>query len=288
MSPRDVITTHKEKPMEAYINKNEEPRQSTPQNDRSIKNAGYIYSDENNNPCGGIRVHEELAALIHPLTREEFLDLELDPIKAEEQDQRPRLIGDIIEDLKPEILNAPPKKLFKRIITHPIADLHRYVDADSIDMIITEPPCKEEDIDLFDQLGDFARHALKDGGICVVISGNRYSIDFMEMLHAHLDYVWTLSLDAAARRYEAPSGSVIKLWKPVLIFSKGSLQLKIFSDVKESVENIVHTFSNAGDVVCDPFCNQGGISKICVENGRSLIANDIDISKTEALKGVLL
>jgi DNA modification methylase len=64
--------------------------------------------------------------------------------------------------------------------------------------------------------------------------------------------------------------------------------MKIFSDVKESVENIVHTFSNGGDVVCDPFCNHGGVSKICVENGRSLIANDIDISKTEVLKGVLL
>ena len=197
--------------------------------------------------------------------------------------------ADIAEDLKPEILNAPPKKLFKRIVTHPIDDLHRYVDADSIDMIITEPPCKEEDIDLFDQLGDFARHALKDGGICVVIAGNRYLIDFMEMLRAHLDYVWTLSLDATPRRYEVSNGTVIKLWKPVLIFSKGAPQLKkIFSDVKESVENIVHTFSNGGDVVCDPFCNHGEISKICVENGRRLIANDIDISKTNALKGVLL
>ena len=268
--------------------KKEEPRQSTPQNNRNIKSKEYIYADEKGNLCDGLRVHPEFADLIYPLTREEFLDLELDPIKAEEQDQKPRLIGDIIEDLKPEILNAPPKKPFKRVITHPIDNLHRYVDADSIDMIITEPPFKEEDIDLFDQLGNFARHALKEGGICVVISGNRYLIDFMEMLHAHLDYVWTLSLDASARRYEAHIGTVIKLWKPVLIFSKGIPQMKTFSDVKESIENIIHTFSNGGDAVCDPFCNHGGISKICVENGRSLIANDIDISKTNALKGVLL
>jgi len=263
--------------------KNEEPRQSTPQKNRSIKSREYIYADEKDNICNEVRIHEEFLDLETSLEAKDCLD----PIKAEVQ--TPRLIGDIIEDLKPEILNAPPKKLFKRIITHPIDDLHRYVDADSIDMIITEPPCKEEDIDLFDHLGDFARHALKDGGICVVIAGNRYLIDFMEMLRAHLDYVWTLSLDATARRYELPSGTVIKLWKPVLIFSKGTAQLKkTFSDVKESIENIVHAFSDGGDVVCDPFCNNGGISKLCVENGRSLIANDINISKTEALKGLLL
>ncbi|MDP6704447.1 MAG: ParB N-terminal domain-containing protein, partial [archaeon] len=39
-----------------------------------------------------------------------------------------------------------------RIITHPIAELSKYVNPSSIDVIITEPPCKEEDIDLFDQL----------------------------------------------------------------------------------------------------------------------------------------
>ena len=199
-----------------------------------------------------------------------------------------RHIGDIVKDLKPEILSVPPKELFKRIITHPIDDLHRYVDAGSIDVIITEPPCKEEDIDLFDKLGDFARHALKDGGLCVVIAGNRFLPDFIEMLHAHLDYVWLLSLDATARRYEAPSGDITKLWKPVLIFSKGETQMKTFSDIKESVENIVHTFSNAGDAVCDPFCNRGEIVKICVEQCRSLLASDMDIAKTEALKEVLL
>lgn len=99
-----------------------------------------------------------------------------------------RHIGDIVKDLKPEILSVPPKELFKRIITHPIDELYRYVNAGSIDVIITEPPCKEEDIDLFDKLGDFARHALKDGGICVAIAGNRFLPDFIEMLHAHLDY----------------------------------------------------------------------------------------------------
>ena len=208
--------------------------------------------------------------------------------EAEEEKRGARPIGEIVKEVMPEIKERLAKKRFTRIITHPIDDLHRYVDPDTIDVIITEPPCKEEDIDLFDKLGDFARHALKDGGICVVIADNRYIIDFMEMLHAHLDFVWLLSLDASAVKYEAPSGVINKLWKPVLIFSKGIPQMKTFSDVKNEVENVVLSFSEIGDVVCDPFCNRGEIVKICLEHKRSIVASDMDIEKTEALKEVLL
>ena len=199
-----------------------------------------------------------------------------------------RPIGDIAQKIKADLENTASKKQFTRVITHPIDELHRFVDPDTIDVIITEPPCEEEDIDLFDKLGDFARHALKDGGVCVVIAENRYIIDFMEMLHAHLDFVWLLSLDASAVKYEAPSGVINKLWKPVLIFSKGTPQMKTFSDVKNEVENVVLSFSEIGDVVCDPFCNRGEIAKICLEHKRSVLASDMDIEKTEALKEVLL
>jgi len=64
--------------MEPYTNKNEEPRQSTPQKNRSMRSTEYIYADENNNLCGGLRVHPEFEALIHPLMHEEQQILEKD------------------------------------------------------------------------------------------------------------------------------------------------------------------------------------------------------------------
>lgn len=206
----------------------------------------------------------------------------------EEQNQGACPIGDVIEEVEFVIKKECSKKLFNRIITHPIDELHRFVDPGSVDVIITEPPCKEEDIDLFDELGDFARHALKDGGVCITICENRHLIDFMEMLRAHLDYVWLVSLDTDAVKYEAPNGYINKLWKPVLVFSKGNPQMKTFSDVKNDVENIVQSFSDRGDIICDPFCNEGEIAKICVENSRSLVASDMDVAKTDTLKDVFL
>ena len=74
--------------MEVDINKNEEPRQSTPQN-KTVLSSEYIYSDENGNLCEGVRIHPEFQKLIHPLVKEELNELEagikkngcLDPIK---------------------------------------------------------------------------------------------------------------------------------------------------------------------------------------------------------------
>ena len=190
---------------------------------------------------------------------------------------------------KPQVKAISRKELstediFTRIVTHPIDDLHRFVDPDTIDVIITEPPCKEEDIDLFDKLGDFARHALKAGAPCVVIAGNQFLPDFIEMLRAHLDYCWTLSFNASQGFYEAMGAAVDTGWKPILVFSKGEPNLKPFSDCADSLEDIVESFSYVGETICDPFCNNGSIGRVCLEKRRSFIGSDISIEKTLALK----
>jgi len=180
--------------------------------------------------------------------------------------------------------DLPTEGISIRIISYPIADLSKHVKPDSIDLIITEPPCKEEDIDLFDQLGEFARHALKDGAPCVVISGNRFLPDFIEMLRANLDYCWTLSFNSAEGVYEALGASIDTRWKPILVFSKGEPNLKAFADVFGSLEEIVESMSYEGETICDPFCGEGSIGKICLEKKRGFIGSDIDVEKTLALK----
>lgn len=183
--------------------------------------------------------------------------------------------------------NLPTDVISTRIITHPIADLSKHVDPGSVDVIITEPPCKEEDIDLFDQLGDFARHALKEGAPCVVISGNAFLPDFIELLRAHLDYCWTLSFSAAQGVYEVLSTNIETRWKPILVFSKGAPNLKPFSDCTDSLASIVESFSYVGETICDPFCGEGFIGKICLDQKRSFVGSDIDVEKTLALKEIL-
>ena len=183
--------------------------------------------------------------------------------------------------------NVPDKPLSTRIITHPIAELSKYVNPSSIDVIITEPPCKEEDIDLFDQLGDFARHALKFGAPCVVIAGNQFLPDFIEMLHAHLDYCWTLSFNSAQGVYESMGANIEMGWKPILVFTKGEPNLKPLSDCADSLEDIVEAFSYVEETICDPFCSDGSIGKVCLNKNRGFIGSDIAIEKTLALKEIL-
>lgn len=74
--------------MESDINKNEEPRKGTPQNEKVI-NSQYTHCDENGNICPGVRIHPEFEKLIHSLSKEELRELQtsikakgcLDPIK---------------------------------------------------------------------------------------------------------------------------------------------------------------------------------------------------------------
>ena len=217
-----------------------------------------------------------------------------DPRQTSFSERRKNYLNNIATEQpkEPQVKAVPTKDLstedvFTRIITHPIDELPRFVDPDTIDVIITEPPCKEEDIDLFDKLGDFARHALKDGGICVAICGNRFLPDFIEMLRAHLDYVWTGSFKATQREYGLPSGTVTATWNPVLIFSKGETNLKSFEDVFDSLEHLVGEMSYQGETICDPFCGEGSIGEVCLEKKRSFVGSDIDSEKTLALKETL-
>jgi hypothetical protein len=187
--------------------------------------------------------------------------------------------------------DLPTEGIFTRIITHPISELRKFVEASSVDLIITEPPCKEEHIDLFDQLGDFSRHALKEGAPCVVIAGIEFLFDFLEMLSAHLDICWTLSFMQPESVCEAPGRTVKSSWKPVLIFTKGSYNGDVFSDVVldpfTGIDQLVDAFSYHGETVCDPFCNQGAIGRSCLSKGRSFVGSDIDVEKTLALKEAL-
>lgn len=311
--------------------KNEEALQSTPQrNNTSVSE--YIYSDENNNICGGLRVHPDFKKLIHPLTDEEDKILEKDildkgclddlktwkgfiidghhryeicqnhnlPFKTEElnfEDEesvklwmidiqmgrrnitdagkiRYALLSEDIEKERAErriksgksdpkanlpggsgqvrdiiankagvggrtvekfkyIEECDPKKadelctgkvlngkklsidgVFKdlkalekkenlkqtyssdllvesdsyQVIHSSIANLKNHIEANSIDAIITDPPYPEEYIATFEELGEFASHALKDGAPCVVMTGQAYLKEYLNLLSKNLQY----------------------------------------------------------------------------------------------------
>jgi len=219
-------------------------------------------------------------------------------------------IDGIHKDLKAEERKASIKQTFSnkrpsetesyRIIHADIAELKSHIEPNSIDAIITDPPYPEEYIPLFDRLGEFASYALKEGAPCVVMTGQAYLGEYINLLSKSLQYHWTLAYVLPGATAQIWGRRVGNTWKPVLLFSKGRFDWTFFQDSVVSpgpskehhewgqsvggFQQLVQRFSVEGGLVCDPFCGAGTTGLACLQEGRNFIGSDIDeesISKTK-------
>ena len=155
-----------------------------------------------------------------------------------------------------------------------VADLLLYVAPDSVDVIFTDPPYEPEALPAYIDLANFAAHALKPGGVMVVLTGNLFLPDVLRNLTCNpaIKYLWQMA-------YVMPGASTMvrpprmhQNWKPLLVFSKGDYAGEWHSDIvtiptRRSQENDLHPwqqayegiklalekFATPGLLVCDPF-----------------------------------
>ena len=180
-----------------------------------------------------------------------------------------------------------------------IHDAHKFVAANSIDIIITDPPYGREHLHLYDALAEFATYALKEGGICVVMCGVGCLPKAIEALGRYLTYVWTLTYLTPGQHSKLFPFRVINAWKPILYFVKGELAEDaqwVFDVIKspqpektdhewqqnlEAFTELVRRFTHKGMVVCDPFCGTGTTGMAALANGCRFIGIDIDAKVLE-------
>ena len=174
------------------------------------------------------------------------------------------------------------------------------IESESVDCIITDPPYPKEYIDLFDDLGALAARVLKPGGSLIVMTGQSYLPQYLELLSKHLTYHWTLA-------YTTPGGQAVQVWnqevntfwKPLLWFVKNERDARWVSDVINTPVNandkrhhpwgqsvagmtsIVEKFTNPGDVVLDPFLGGGTTGICCKEKNRKFIGVEIDADEAK-------
>lgn len=178
-----------------------------------------------------------------------------------------------------------------------VADLHQHVDAGSVDLIFTDPPYEADALDAYGELATFAAHALKPGGIMLVLSGQTYlpavlyELTTVEVIH----YVWTIA-------YDMPGGSVMVNtarahcnWKPLILLCKGAYTGEWYSDrltvpTLKTQENDLHRWqqqeigitealkkwATPGLLVCDPFVGAGTTGVAAQTLGCGFIGADID------------
>ena len=185
-----------------------------------------------------------------------------------------------------------------------LAKVAETLDAESIDVILTDPPYGQEHLPLYKTLGDVALRLLKPGGSLVVLTGQSYVPEILSLLGASLTYHWMLT-------YLTPGGQSVQLWqrnintfwKPVLWFIKGDTYTgKWVGDVAKSAVNdndkrfhtwgqsesgmadLLDRVSQPGDMVCDPFMGGGTTGVVALAHGRQFVGIDLDAAMVETTR----
>lgn len=169
------------------------------------------------------------------------------------------------------------------------------LEAESVEVIITDPPYAEEYVPLYGALAEQAARLLKPGGSLLVMCGQSYLPEILALMTPHLSYHWTLN-------YQTPGGQspqiwpkkVNTFWKPVLWFTTGDYRGDWKSDVIKSdvndndkrfhdwgqsesgITRLVENFSEPGDLVLDPFLGGGTVGLVALQAGRRFIGIDVD------------
>jgi len=193
-------------------------------------------------------------------------------------------------------------KLDKPFVLHccDIRDAYQVVPAESVDLIITDPPYGRDYLPLYEELSKFASHALKDGGVCLVLTGIAWLPEVLNNLTKYLDYVWTLA-------YVMPSGGprvifrqIAQNWKAIVYLAKGKPFVGIVNDTiiskeadkrdhewqqnLEAFTELVRRFARPKMVICDPFCGTGTTGVAALLNGCRFVGLDADSEVLEVAR----
>ena len=166
------------------------------------------------------------------------------------------------------------------------------LEAESVDVIITDPPYPEKFLDLFEALGSFAEHALKPGGSLLALVGHPHLREILNALKPYMNYHWIMALALPGSRATMYQRKVSVGWKPILWYVKGKYEGQSISDFITNEQpqkdrfvwqqgeigfaKIIQGFSRPGDLIVDPMCGTGTTGVAAVRMGRRFIGIDDD------------
>jgi 16S rRNA G966 N2-methylase RsmD len=192
------------------------------------------------------------------------------------------------------------------LFTSPISELSQHIDANSVDVIITDPPYPKEYIHCYKELAEQAAIILKPHGILVALCGHNYIDILITQMKEHLHYQWLGCYYMPTGSHASlPTYNVSVYWKPLLIFCKGKWpKKKTFKDVfvndeadKEFHEwgqgvtgfkRLIESFTLPNETVLDPFVGGGTTAIAALESGRYFVGSDISQEEIEKTRARLL
>lgn len=173
-----------------------------------------------------------------------------------------------------------------------------------VDAIITDPPYVGDSIPLYEALRDFAVEVLQEGSPLVVMTWQAILPDVIDALrHEELVYRWCICWRYANTENTVDyKRRVFDCWKPVLVYHKGTVPKdarmfrdeianqdpdKDFHEWGQSVdgfERLVTSFTEPGEIVCDPFLGGGTTAIAALAQARRFAGCDIDTKAVETTR----
>ncbi|MGO9197459.1 MAG: DNA methyltransferase [Acidimicrobiales bacterium] len=177
----------------------------------------------------------------------------------------------------------------------PFQEVLSHVGDESVDLVLTDPPWQwdVETLDLWGDLGAFCARVLKPGRALVAYSGSGCLKAAIDRLSLHLNYFWAGALILPGRHNEVKAVMARDSSTPIVFFSKGRYEPRhwfINSLSSPGAEKEAHPwqkplgnvayylerFSEAGELVCDPFLGGGTTAVAAQGKGRRFIGSDVD------------
>jgi hypothetical protein len=206
------------------------------------------------------------------------------------------------EQRRAEASPPPMTSLADGIDIHhgPFQELLAHVEDDSVDLVLTDPPWQwdVETLDLWDDLGAFAKRVLRPGRALIAYSGSGCLAAAIDRLSRHLDYVWAGALILPGRHNEVHAVMARDASTPIVFFSKGRYEPRhwfinaLSSPGAEkdahpwqkplgNVAYYLERFSEPDELVCDPFLGGGTTAVAAQQAGRRFIGCDVDPGAVE-------
>ena len=242
---------------------------------------------------------EIVAESEEPMTRQQLIKLgqekrkEEERAKKEAEREQAKADAEAVIRQQQEIDDLPIHRV-------DIVGLNHYIEAASVDAIITDPPYEKEFLSCWNKLAEFAAHALKPGCPLIVMTGQTLFAEVWERLkHPELSYRWTIAylLPQGGLTFHRPFG-VTTSWKPCLVYTRkgadipdgyptdvvnaesgrnaNDKQLHEWGQNEAGIGQIILKWVPAGGTVCDPFCGAGSTLVAATKLGHPVTGGDID------------
>ena len=181
------------------------------------------------------------------------------------------------------------------------------MEAESVDVIFTDPPYEQSAIPLIGHLARFAKHVLKPDGILLAVTGNMCADQWMARLSAELTYVWTMGVGLTQNK-KVQGHPFYQHYKPIVLYRKGKMPDRQMPDFIRSdsitgqgiyhewgqsvglVMTFLSRFAPEGEelIIADPFLGAGSTGLAAHALGHRFIGFDSDGNSVDTAYGLLV